>query len=142
MTEKDFISNWTKQISDEGIKSFPDDFISFKNYQLIDLPGKALVIGKEFFGTVEILSTDGTQVYQAENHLTAKFIIYSNRLVPLKIKIPKENSVIGSSVNLFENYLDGIIKQIESDYKKSFPMGKNSSGAINNIFRILNLMRY
>lgn len=142
MTEKDFISNWTKQISETGVKNFPQDFASFKNYEELTLPGKALVIGQEFFGSFEILSIDGSLVYQAENHLSAKFIIYSNRLKPTKIKIPKDNQVMKDLITKYEDYIDSLLRQIESDYKKNFTDAKNSNTVINNIFRNLNLIRY
>ncbi len=142
MTEKDFISNWTKQITEAGIKSFPQDFDSFKNYDELILPGKTLVIGQEFFGSYEILNIDGTLVYHAQNHLTAKFIVYSNRLKPTKVKIPKDDQMKKDLITKYENYIDSLIRQIESEYKKNFNDGKNSSSVINNIFRNLNLIRY
>ena len=142
MTEKDFISNWTKQISETGVKNFPQDFDSIKNYDELTLHGKALVIGQEFFGSFEILNIDGTLVYQAQNHLSAKFIVYSNRLKPTKIIIPKDNKIMRDLVTKYENYIDSLIRQIELDYKKNFSDTKNSSTVINNIFRNLNLIRY
>jgi hypothetical protein len=110
--------------------------------QDITLPGKALVIGGSFFGSIEILTTDGSVFMNVENHLKAKFIIYSNRNRPVKITIPEKEPEIKSAVEKYENYLDQLIKQIESDYKKSFPGGKESASLINNIFKILNLTRY
>ena len=142
MTEKEFISNWTKQLTEVGIKNFPQDFDSIKNYDELTLHGKALVIGQEFFGSFEILNIDGTLVYQAQNHLSAKFIIYSNRLKPTKIIIPKDNKIMRDLVTKYENYIDSLIRQIELDYKKNFSDTKNSSTVINNIFRNLNLIRY
>ncbi len=142
MTEKDFISNWTKQITNASIKNFPQDFGSFENSNELILPGKTLVIGQEFFGSYEILTIDGTLVYQAENHLAAKFIIYSNRLKPAKIKIPIDNQMMKELISKYENYIDSLIRQIESDYKKYFNDIKNSSTIVNNILRNLNLIRY
>ena len=142
MTEKEFISNWTMQLTEAGIKNFPQDFDSIKNYDELTLPGKTLVIGQEFFGSFEILTIDGTLAYQAQNHLSAKFIVYSNRLKPTKIIIPKDNKILRDLVIKYENYIDSLIRQIELDYKKNFSDTKNSSTVINNIFRNLNLIRY
>ncbi len=142
MTLKDFTSQWIKKVSDAGVKSFPDDFITFEKYEELKLPGKALVIGQEFFGAFEILTIDGTLIYQADNHTKAKFIVYSNRLKPQKIRIPLNDPDMKSSIIQYEKYLDQLIKEIESDYKKNFPDGKDSNNLINNIFRNLNLIRY
>lgn len=142
MTEKDFISSWTEKLKSEVIKSFPDDFIQVKEYDEEILPGKTLVIGQEFFGSYEILSIDGSLVFQAPNYAKAKFIIYSNRQKPSIVKIPKKDTDIKTSINKYEEYLDSILKRIEIDYKKNFPGSKNSNEVINNILRILNLIRY
>ncbi len=142
MTEKEFISSWTSRINSEGIKYFPDDFIQLNEFDEVGLPGKALVIGQEFFGSYEILSIDGSLILQAENHSKAKYIIYANRLKPAKIKIPKQEKIVKDSVLKYEEYLDGIIKKIEADYKKNFPASKTYGDVTNNILRMLNLTRY
>ena len=142
MTEKEFISSWASRIYAEGIKTFPDDFHKFDDFYEADLPGKTLIIGQEFFGNYEILTIDGSLIFRAENYSKAKFIIYSNRQKPKKIKIPKEEITLKAVVSSYEEYVDGIIKRIESDLKKNFP-GSNTSGEVtNNILRILNLTRY
>ena len=142
MTEKVFISSWISKINSERIKNFPDDFIQLSEFDEVSLPGKALIIGQEFFGNYEILSIDGSLIFQAENYSKAKFIIYSNKQKPLKIKIPRQEKVIKESVFKYEEYLDGIIKIIEADYKKNFPGDKSYSQVTNNILRMLNLTRY
>ena len=142
MTEKEFISSWTSRIYSEGIKTFPDDFIQLNEFDEADLPGKALVIGQEFFGSYEVLNIDGSLILRAENYSKAKFIIYSNRQKPKKIKIPKEEKTLKAVVSGYEEYLDSIIKRIESDFKKNFPGSKSFGEVNNNILRILNLTRY
>jgi hypothetical protein len=94
----------------------------------IIVPGKALVIGGSFFGSLEILTTDGSVFLTVDSHIKAKYIIYSNRNRPLKINIPEKELEIKSAVEL--------------NYKKTFPGGKDSALLINNIFKILNLTRY
>ena len=109
MTEKEFTSSWTSKIISEGIKSFPDDFCRLNEFDEVTLPGKVLVIGQEFFGSYEILNVDGSLVLHAYNHSKAKFIIYSNRLKPLTIKVPKEEKVIKDSVSKYEDYFESCI---------------------------------
>jgi hypothetical protein len=134
--------NWTKKISEEGLKTFPDDFAASTTFREVTMPGKALVIGGSFFGLFEILATDGNLFLHVDSHLKAKYIIYSNRNKPLKITIPEKELEIKSTVEKYETYLDQLIKQIELHYKKAFPGGKDSTLFVNNIFKILNLTRY
>ncbi len=142
MTEKEFISGWTKKIGEAGIKNFPDDFITNFITEEIELPGKTLVLGQEFFGSHEILTIDGTPFLQLNSFVKAKYLIYSNRLKPKFIRIPTNESEIKSAVSDYENYLDNILKEIKVDYNTKFPDGKNSVASANEIFRILNLTRY
>ena len=142
MTRKEFVQKWTAELSGEGIKNFPSDFIQLKEFEEIKVPGKTLVIGEEFFGNFEVLTVDGTQVYRAESHPEAKFIIYSNRSNPGSVKIPKDKKQIKPALTGYESYIDGIIKKIDSDYRKNFPGRKENATAVNEIFKMLNLTRY
>jgi len=106
------------------------------------MPGKALVIGGTFFGSIEILTTDGNLFLHVDSHTEAKYIIYSNRNRPLKIAIPQKDSELKIVVEKYESYIDQLIKQVELDYRKTFPGNKDSAQIINNIFKLLNLIRY
>jgi hypothetical protein len=141
MSEKEFITNWASKLWAEKIKKFPGEFVSGNNSRKLDLPGKTLVIGEEFFGAYEILTIDGNAVYQAANHDEAKFIIYSNRDKVVSIDIPVSREDIKAANTKYEQYLDSIIRNIDADFKKNFP-GIPGAGAVNEIFRTLNLVRY
>ena len=142
MLEKEFISKWTASLSEKGIKTFPEDFWENKTSEEITLPGKTLVIGEEFFGNYEVLTVDGTAVLQVESQFKAKYIVYSSRKKNTSVKIPVKSEDIKTAVAKYENYLDSIIKEIEADYKKSFPGEKRSNDLTNEIFRVLSLNRY
>ncbi len=142
MKEKEFITKWTTSLSDEGIKKFPDDFTTGGDADKIELPGNSLVIGEEFFGTFEVLTIDGTAVLQADSQSKAKFIVYASRHKIKELNVPKNPNEVKSSVSEYENYLDTIIKEIEADYKKTFPGEKRGNALVNEIFRVLNLNRY
>ena len=142
MKEKEFISKWTLSLTEKGIKKFPEDFLADEITEKINLPLKTLVIGQEFFGSYEVLTVDGAAVLQAESIYKAKYITYSSRAKTGSVKIPKNETLIKTVVTQYESYLDSIIKEIESDYKKNFPGEKNSNALTNEIFRILNLNRY
>ncbi|MGA7837456.1 MAG: hypothetical protein WB996_05775 [Ignavibacteriaceae bacterium] len=142
MKEKEFITKWTTSLTEDGIRKFPDDFTKESKVEKIELPGKSLVIGEEFFGSFEVLTIDGTAVMQADSQSKAKFIVYSSRNKITKLNIPENPEEVKSSVSNYENYLDTIIKEIEADYKKTFPGEKRGNALVNEIFRVLNLNRY
>ena len=142
MKEKEFISKWISSLTENGIKIFPEDFLANETTREITLPRKTLVIGQEFFGSYEVLTVDGAAVLQAKSLYKAKYITYSSRAKTGSVKIPQNEESIKAIVIQYENYLDSIIKEIESDYKKAFPGEKRANSLTNEIFRVLNLTRY
>jgi hypothetical protein len=141
LNEKKFISSWVSKLASDGIKNFPSDFISTTNNVELRLPGKTLLIGEEFFGRYEIITPDGSSVAHTDNYTQAKFILYSNRNKPSIIFLPSDNAELKTAIQLYENYLDTLIKKIENDCKKSLPEEKNYKMVVNEIFRQLNLIR-
>ncbi len=142
MTLKEFTSNWCEKIRNDGIKTFPDDFLLNSEVEEIPLPGKPLIIGNEFFGHHEILTTDGSSVMQVENHDKAKYLVYASRYKLNKVMVPKTENEIKSVIASYHHYLDGIISLIKTDYNKNFPSSKHFNQTANEIFRILNIIKY
>ena len=142
MTLKEFTSNWCEKIRNDGIKTFPDDFLLNSEVEEIPLPGKPLIIGNEFFGHHEILTTDGSSVMQVENHDKAKYLVYASRYKLNKVMVPKTENEIKAVIASYHHYLDGIISLIKTDYNKNFPSSKNFNQTANEIFRILNIIKY
>ncbi len=142
LNEKEFIKQYVEKIIAEGIKNFPDDFISTDKLQKVYLPGKALHLGEEFFGSFEILNSDGECFLQVNDYNRAKFLVYSNKKLPAEILIPDDEDEIKKSVKKYELYLDNIIKDIRSTLSKTGIEIKHSSNIISEIFRMLNLVRY
>jgi hypothetical protein len=142
LTEKEFTAKWINKISDKGIKKFPDEFLAVSETEEFRLPSKALVIGEELFGIIEILTVDGSVFTQVNNYEKAKYIIYANRNKPDSILIPSDKNELKSVLASYGKYLDSIIIEIEEDYRKEFPLAKNSHQVVNEIFRILNLVKY
>jgi hypothetical protein len=142
MNEREFINFWVSKLASNGIKKFPSDFVTL-NENVIEfrLPGKTLLIGEEFFGKYEILTTDGSSVLHAENYFQAKGLIYSNRTTPGIVFLPADDVYLKKAVQSYELYLDSIIKEIENNYKKSLPEDGNSKNVVNEIFKQLNLVR-
>lgn len=141
MNEKLFIENWITKIQTDGLKRFPYDFIDLSLLEIISIPVKTLVLGQEFFGAYEIITTNGDQVYQAATLDEAKFFIYSSKERNGKTFLPKDKSLIKSQIDLYNNYLDRLLEEIIKDYKKLFPEGKNLLAISNEIFQKLNLIR-
>ena len=141
MSEKEFINSIASKLASNVIKNFPYDFIELKEYTELKLPGKTLLIGEEFFGNYEIHAADGNSILHAENYLQAKYILYANRKTPHIIHLPVNENKLKEGVQKYESYLDGIIKHIEADYKKSFADQKNSKFVVNEVFKLLNLVR-
>ena len=142
MTEKEFISHYINKHSETKGKIFPNDFTSLTNTEKLEMPHKTLVLGNEFFGVVEILTTEGTPVLQAENIHKAKYIVYANLNRSGNIIIPKNKNEINTAVENYEKYLDWILLDIEQDLKKKLPESRNLHSVTNEIFLKSNLVRY
>lgn len=141
MNEKDFIFSKSKSISISGLKNFPLDFIRSKNFNTIDVPGKVLVFGKEFFGTYEISSATGDFLITFQNEFEAKYVVYASQNRKNEINIPVDAESIKKAVEDYEHYLDQILQEIRKDYQKKFSGGKNFTAVSNEIFKKLNLTR-
>lgn len=142
MSEKEFISFWTKKLSDGKTKPFPGEFIGECSLSEIKLPGTSLTLGDELFGSVEIVDTHGNSVIMAESLPKAKYILYGSNNKPSSLKIPDDEKVLAESVKKYEKYMDSILKEIETDYKSKFQETKNFPRVSLEIFNSLNLRRY
>ena len=141
-TEKEFLAKTFETLKKKGIKIFPDEFLSSSATKNISVPAKILIMGEEFFGSYEILTADRKAVYQASTYSEAKYLIYASRKKTAEITIPLSEDEIKQTVLQYEKYLDSLMKEIVSLYKKNFPEGKNSLFVMNEILMILNLVRY
>ena len=142
MTEKEFISRYIKKHSETSSKIFPDDFTNLTDTEKLEMPNKTLVLGSEFFGAVEILTTEGTPVLQSESIYKAKYIVYANLNRSGNIIIPKNKNEIKTAVENYEKHLDWILLDIEEDLKKELPESRNLHSVTNDIFLKLNLVHY
>ncbi|MCX7797086.1 MAG: hypothetical protein N2249_00505 [Melioribacter sp.] len=140
MTEKDFISKSVNKIKTE-LKHFPNDFISNCECEIIDVPGKNLILTPPLFDSYEIIDNDGNIIFHLNDFYKAKYILYANREKPLKITMPKNSEEIKMAVKSYENYIDNILRNIEKDYKENFPQSRNFAYISNQIFNLLNLIR-
>jgi len=142
VTEKEFITQYINKHTEINSKIFPDDFTNLTKTEKLEIPDKTLVLGSEFFGSVEILTTEGTPVLQAENIHKAKYIVYANLNRSGNIIIPKKENEIKTAVDNYEKHLDWILLDIEEQVKKKLPESRNLHSITNEIFLKLNLVRY
>jgi hypothetical protein len=142
VTEKEFISQYINKHYKTSSKIFPDDFTNLTDTEKLELPQKTLVLGNEFFGVVEILTTEGTPVLQADNIHKAKYIVYANLNRSGNIIIPKSEYEIKTAVENYEKYLDWILLDVEEELKTKLPDSRNLHSVTNEIFLKLSLVHY
>ena len=142
MNLPDFEKKWFDRVEEYLLRSFPQDFLEGHETESFDLPGKSLLKGPELFGQYELLDTEGNSIISTNNLELIKYILYSNRNLPRKIKIPSDPDQISSMVEVYENHLDEIIKKIKEDFKSEYPNSSKTEITINKIFQRLNLYRY
>lgn len=141
MTVKEFVSQYVNSHTDKNIKKFPDDFIKLSDPKKLELPPKTSVLGNEFFGQFEILSTEGTPLLQASDIFEAKYIVYANKQRKGTILIPKISAEIKKVVELYEEYLDSVLHDIEGSFLNEFPNSPELHKTTNEIFLKLGLSR-
>ncbi len=141
MTSKEFITKTVKQISAGGVRIFPDDFPTAGKTVPVKLPPQTLILGSEFFGSREVLTTGGSLFCHAESLARAKYLVYAAARKNSEISIPVKDEDIESVVKKYEKYLDGILKETEKEYRSLFPEDRDVSPVVNEVFRLLNLKR-
>jgi hypothetical protein len=138
---KDLENIWIEKLEKE-IKSFPEDFTQNVKTKRIKMPGKDLIKGSELFGSYEIADIEGNTFFQTKNSYELKYILYANKNKPTSIKIPTNEDDIETVVKSYEKYLDELLKNINTNYKKHFANPVKLHSVINKIFSLLNLKRY
>lgn len=141
MNEKDFIFSKSKELQLSGIKNFPSDFLTTKNFNSLEIPDKNLILGKEFFGNYEVTTPAGDFVMTFDNEYEAKYIVYASKNRMHQVNIPKEANRIQDAIESYEKYLDDLLQEIRKDYFARFATGKNFTSVSSEIFRKLNLTR-
>ncbi len=142
MTEKEFLQNWVEKIKREILKEFPAEFITDENTETVELPGAALTLGAELFGSYELNDVEGNPVFQLDSYDKAKYVLYANCSEPKTITIPIDENDIKRLVDEYEKHLDLLIRLLKEDYETKFPEGARFMSVSNSIFYALNLYRY
>jgi hypothetical protein len=140
MTEKEFAQIWTEKIKDE-LKSFPEDFLGNVECETITLPGTVLFLPPPFFNSYQITNELGETIYSTGDHFKAKYILYANRNKPLQLKIPISDLNVYETVRDYEKHLDKFLKEMEKEFKLTFPNSKGFKRNSIQVFNSLNLVR-
>ena len=141
MTIKGFISQYLNNHVDKDVKNFPEDFAKLNDSKKLELPPKTIVLGNEFFGQYEIITTDDTPLLQAANIFEAKYIVYASRQRTGVILIPQNSTEIKEAVDHYEEYLDSILHDIEGSFLNEFPNSSELHKTTSEIFLKLGLVR-
>ena len=141
MTSKEFISKKVASFLSKGLNDFPANFIIPCSTIPLNIPSEILILGNEFFGSYEVLTTNGSLFGHAESFMKAKYIVYAGSQKNKKTVIPEKEKDIELIVKSYEKYLDVLLRQIEKEYNSEFPEGKELHSVSNEIFKKLNLIR-
>lgn len=141
MNIKEFVSQYINNFASKETKSFPEDFTKLTDPKKLELPPKTIVLGNEFFGQYEIITTDGTSLLQATNIFEAKYIVYASRQRTGVILIPQNSSEIKEAIEQYEEYLDSILHDIEGNFLNEFPNSPELHKTTSEIFLKLGLVR-
>ncbi|MFA7228823.1 MAG: hypothetical protein WC061_07305 [Melioribacteraceae bacterium] len=140
MTEKEFTQLWIDKIR-KGLKTFPDDFVTVSECEVISLPEKLLFMPPPFFNTYQITDETGETFISTDDHFKAKYILYGNRSKPGQLKIPARDLHIYEAVRDYEKHLDSFLKEMEKEFKQNFPSSKGFKRISIQVFNSLNLTR-
>ena len=141
MNIKEFVSQYINNFAGKETKNFPEDFTILTDPKKLELPPKTIVLGNEFFGQYEIITTDDTPLLQAANIFEAKYIVYSSRQRTGVILIPQNSTEIKEAVDHYEEYLDSILHDIEGSFLNEFPNSSELHKTTSEIFLKLGLVR-
>jgi len=101
-----------EEISPNGPKKFPDDFLDHTNnsdFYEICLPGTPLQLAP--LSRTVITSPKEYFRYQSKNPSEAKYILYMHNLGVKKVKIPQDNLSLFKAVTTYEKYCDELFRR-------------------------------
>ncbi len=104
-----------EEIIGEGLKQFPHDFVDAKELNKtkdVSVPGTALKVGHQFFGTYEIIDHDGKKIGVADSLEEARFVVYSVKPNVYVLKVPKSAIAVNKAVKEYRRYLKDIKEKL------------------------------
>ena len=107
----------TKDLLQEGIKSFPEDFLHKKpnpqDCSNVAVPDVLLRLGNYFLGQQEVAADDFS--YQAPSIAAAKYIIYARKPAEYIVSLPNDEIVITKAITDYERYLKELFRKLNQE---------------------------
>jgi hypothetical protein len=142
LTEKEFVDKLLSVFFDEGVKVFPDDFLTTDEVEKLELPRKVFIPGNQLFDQFEIISVDGENTMQFNSFKKSKYIIYASRNPQRPVILPRNIQSLEFALKKYEEYVDSVILKIQNGFRKYFPASLNMNKITNQLINKLNLARY
>lgn len=141
MTEKEFIQKQSSLLQ-SSLRVFPDAFLADIPVREFSLPGSRLNLGEELFGNFEIIDTSGNTIHTAQDQYEAKYLVYASQQRRTTVNVPVNRSAYQQVAVAYEKYIDGLLKNLMQEYQSEFPQGKNPMQTVNEVLRMLGLVRF
>ncbi|MBI2420138.1 MAG: hypothetical protein HYV28_19930 [Ignavibacteriales bacterium] len=141
MTEKEFVQKHLARLQ-QALSRFPEAFLGEQAVKDFTLPDSRLNLGEELFGSYELIDSAGNTLHTARDIYEAKYLVYSSQHRHTIVPVPVNHSGYQAVTSAYERYIDNILKELISDYQKLFPAGKNAMAVVNEILRVLGLVRF
>jgi len=139
--EKDLVKKVISTLKKSELKIFPYDFIIGIDCIYEKIVNKILILGSEFFGSYEILTSDGVLFKMVNSLPLAKYYIYSSVNKKFILPVPTNLADIEIIVRKYENYFDELLKHISQLIsQESTKVDKNK--IINQVIQNLNYLRF
>ncbi len=139
LTEKEFVSRWYEKLL-KTIKIFPGDFIEGIETGVTVLTDKRITLGPEFFGTYQLLNSNGELVITAASLSEAKYYIYASISTSAPFQMPVKTTDTENVICLYEKYFMNLISKIAKDHSKNFPASERSQSVAIDILQRLKLV--
>ena len=142
MSEKEFVKFWVEKFKREYEKNFPEDFLETEDVEIFNNGGKRLSLGTEFFGSFELIDTQGNTVLTLPSLDEAKYYIYASRKKPDSFPVPRKKEILFKTVKNVDKYLDDFLRLILENFSNEFPSSPNFNRIAAKIFLSLDLQRF
>jgi hypothetical protein len=130
-----------KDLLEEGIKSFPSDFMNRKpkpqDCSDVPVPDVTLRLGNIFFGQQEVAGEGFS--YQARSVASAKYIIYAHKPDEYVVNLPNDEIIVTKAVTDYERYLKELFQKLNQELLNRTFDHKQSETLSRRIFQDLGL---
>ncbi len=135
------VAQVTQEIMNEGIKKFPDDFLSSKpkpqECTVVSVPNVKLRVGLPMLTQQEVIGEGYS--YQAPGLAAAKYIVYAQRPDEYVVNLPNDEIIVNKAVIAYEQYVKGLFQKLNQELLNRTFDHKQAETLSRRIFQDLNL---